>query len=69
MSTGSHAGRPKSWVAVAVILIGFAVAGVALCLGPNWPMFWAGAAIVAIGGVVSFAVDIMSDVIVDEPRQ
>jgi len=69
MSTGSHAGRGKSWVAVAVIFIGFLVGGVALCLGPNWPAFWAGAAIVVLGGVVSFAVDIMSDVIVDEPRQ
>jgi hypothetical protein len=69
MSTGSHAGRPKSWVAVAVIFIGFTVGGVALCLGPNWPMFWAGAAIVVLGGVLSFVVDIMSDVIVDEPRQ
>ncbi|GAA2402616.1 hypothetical protein GCM10010191_07680 [Actinomadura vinacea] len=69
MSTGSHAGRPKSWVAVAVIFIGFTVGGVALCVGPNWPMFWAGAGIIALGGVLSWIVDIMSDVIVDDPRQ
>jgi hypothetical protein len=63
MSSGSHAGRAKSWAAVTVIFVGFAVGGVALCLGPNWPMFWGGAAIVALGGVLAFAVDIMSDVV------
>ena len=69
MSTGSHAGRPKSWAAVFVIFVGFVVGGVALCLGPNWPVFWAGVAVIAVGGVLSWAVDIMSDVIVDDPRQ
>lgn len=69
MSSGSHAGRAKSWVAVTVIFIGFAVGGVALCVGPNWPMFWGGAAVVLLGGVVAFLVDIMTDVVVDEPRQ
>ncbi|MFC5753066.1 HGxxPAAW family protein [Actinomadura rugatobispora] len=69
MSTGSHAGRPKSWVAVAVIFVGFTVGGVALCVGPNWPMFWAGAVVIALGGVLSLIVDIMSDVVVDDPRQ
>ncbi|MFB4319302.1 HGxxPAAW family protein [Actinomadura sp. 21ATH] len=65
MSTGSHAGRPKSWIAVAVIFIGFTVSGVALCLGPNWPMFWAGAGVIALGGVLALIVDIMSDVVTD----
>ncbi|MFI0449821.1 HGxxPAAW family protein [Actinomadura sp. 6N118] len=69
MSSGSHAGRPKSWVAVTIIFIGFAVGGVALVLGPNWPMFWGGSAVVLIGCVIAWAVDIMSDVVVDEPRQ
>lgn len=69
MSAGSHAGRPSSWVAVLVIVIGFTVGGLALPLGPNWLMFWIGAGIVVLGGVLAFAVDIMSDVIVDEPRQ
>ncbi|GLW66762.1 hypothetical protein Arub01_50060 [Actinomadura rubrobrunea] len=66
MSSGSHAGRLKSWVAVAVILAGFVVGGVAITMGPNWPLFLAGAAIVVVGGIIAFAVDIMSDVIVDE---
>ncbi|MDP9844369.1 hypothetical protein J2853_003580 [Streptosporangium lutulentum] len=51
-----------------IILAGFTVGGVALCLGPNWMFFWVGAGIVAIGGVVALVVDIFSDVIVDAPR-
>ncbi|GAA4373311.1 HGxxPAAW family protein [Actinomadura sp. NPDC048032] len=68
MSTGSHAGRPKSWVAVAIIFTGFAVGGVGVTLGPDWVVFGVGAALVAIGGVIALAVDIMTDVVVDEPR-
>lgn len=69
MSTGSHAGRPKSWVAVAIIFIGFAIGGVAITMGPNWIVFGVGAAVIALGCVVGWAVDIMTDVIVDEPRR
>jgi hypothetical protein len=65
---GSHGGSPKSWLAVIIILVGFTVGGVALCVGPNWMVFWLGAVIVAIGGVVALMVDIFSDVIVDAPR-
>ncbi|WP_067487161.1 HGxxPAAW family protein [Actinomadura hibisca] len=67
-SHGSHAGRPSSWVAVSIIFIGFAIGGVALCLGPNWLMFWVGAAVIVVGLVVSAAVGIFSDVVVDAPR-
>lgn len=65
---GSHGGSPKSWLAVVVILLGFTVGGVALCIGPSWALFWAGAGIIAVGGVIALAVDIFSDVIVDAPR-
>ncbi|GAA3410292.1 HGxxPAAW family protein [Streptosporangium vulgare] len=65
---GSHGGSPKSWLAVIVILLGFTVGGVALCLGPNWTFFWVGAGIIAIGGVIALMVDIFSDVIIDAPR-
>ena len=68
MSNGSHAGRPKSWVAVSIIFIGFVIGGVAVTLGPNWVMFGIGAAVIAIGGIIALAVDIMADVVVDEPR-
>jgi hypothetical protein len=67
--SGSHGGSPKSWLAVIVILLGFTVGGVALCVGPNWILFWVGAGIVAIGGVLALAVDIFSDVIIDAPRE
>ena len=68
MSTGSHAGRPKSWIAVTIIFAGFVVGGVGLTLDPNWTVFGVGAALIAIGGIVALAVDIMTDVIVDDPR-
>ncbi|MFI0481083.1 HGxxPAAW family protein [Actinomadura sp. 9N215] len=69
MSTGSHAGRPKSWVAVTIIFVGFIVGGVGLVMGPDWIVFGAGVAVTVIGGIVALAVDIMTDVVVDEPRQ
>ncbi|MEU8802004.1 HGxxPAAW family protein [Spirillospora sp. NPDC048819] len=69
MSTGSHAGRPKSWVAVAIIFVGFVVGGVGLVMGPDWIVFGVGAALAVIGGIFALAVDIMTDVVVDEPRQ
>ncbi|WUI03568.1 hypothetical protein OHR68_17710 [Spirillospora sp. NBC_00431] len=69
MSTGSHAGRPKSWVAVSIIFVGFIVGGVGLVMGPDWVVFGTGAAITVIGGIIALAVDIMTDVVVDEPRR
>jgi hypothetical protein len=69
MSGNSHAGRPSSWIAVSVIFIGFLVGGVAIPLGPNWLLFWVGAGIVVLGGILALVVDIMSDVVVEEPRQ
>jgi hypothetical protein len=66
MSSSGHTGRPSSWVAVAVIFIGFAVAGLALPLGPSWLFFWIGAGIVVLGGVLALVVDIMSDVVLAE---
>mgnify|MGYP001233476090 CR=1 FL=1 len=65
---GSHAGRPGSWAAVAVMVAGFVVGGVGLCLGPSWITFWAGVAIVVIGFVVGGVVHIFSDVVLDAPR-
>ncbi|MCG5218457.1 HGxxPAAW family protein [Streptosporangium sp. KLBMP 9127] len=64
----SHAGRASSWLAVTVILLGFVISGIALCVGPHWFMFWVGGALIAIGGILALAFDIFSDVIVDSPR-
>jgi hypothetical protein len=65
---GTHGGRPTSWAAVGVTLTGFVLGGVALCLGPNWLLFWVGVAIVMLGGLLGMAVGIFSDVVLDEPR-
>ncbi|MBW8484553.1 hypothetical protein K1Y72_19375 [Actinomadura sp. PM05-2] len=67
-SHGSHAGRPSSWVAVAIMFAGFVVGGVALCVGPQWILFWVGVAIVLVGAVVAGLVHIFTDVVVDAPR-
>jgi hypothetical protein len=66
---GSHGGRAKSWLAVAVILLGFVTGGIALTSGPNWPVVWVGAGIIAVGGIIALAVDIFSDVIIDARRK
>lgn len=67
MSSSGHAGRPSSWLAVAVIFVGFLVGGIGLPLGPNWIMFWVGVGIVVVGGAIALLVDIMSDVVVAQP--
>ncbi|MFO7253344.1 MAG: HGxxPAAW family protein [Actinomycetes bacterium] len=68
VASGSHAGRPGSWLAVIMILIGFTVGGVGLCLGPSWILIGVGIGLMVIGGVIAMAVDIFSDVIVDSRR-
>lgn len=68
MAEGSHVGRPSSWMAVSVMLVGFILGGIGLVAGPSWPLFWAGVAIAAIGGVLALAVGIFSDVIIYTPR-
>ena len=68
MAEGSHVGRPSSWIAVSVMLVGFVVGGLGLVAGPSWPLFWAGVAIAAIGGVLALAVGILSDVVMYSPR-
>jgi len=67
-SHGSHTGRLSSWIAVGIIFAGFVVGGVALCLGPQWIMFFAGAGIIVVGLLVSWAVHLFADVVVDAPR-
>ncbi|WP_325050744.1 HGxxPAAW family protein [Actinomadura spongiicola] len=67
-SHGSHAGRPSSWMAVSVIFAGFVVGGVALCMGPQWILFWVGAGIIVLGMIISGFVHLFADVVVDAPR-
>jgi hypothetical protein len=68
MAKGAHGGRPSSWLAVGTMIGGFVIGGFALTIGPTWPMFWAGAAVSAVGGVLALAVDIFSDVVMEDPR-
>ena len=58
---GGHGAKMGSWLACLVIILGFAVGGVAMIIW-NWPMFWAGVGIVVLGCVIARAVHIMEDV-------
>ena len=57
----AHHGRPASWVAVSIMIVGFIVGGIALPLGPVWWLFWTGVGIVAIGGIFALSVHIFDD--------
>jgi hypothetical protein len=57
----AHHGRPASWVAVSLIIIGFCVGGIALPIGPTWWLFWVGTAIAVIGAIMGAAVHILDD--------
>jgi hypothetical protein len=54
-------GRPVSWVAVAVIVIGFTVGGIALPIGPTWWLFWVGVGIVVVGVIIATAGHVLDD--------
>ena len=57
----AHHGRPASWVAVSIIIVGFIIGGIALTVGPTWWLFWVGAGIVVLGGLMGAAVHIFDD--------
>ena len=54
-------GRPVSWVAVTIIVVGFIIGGIALPIGPNWVLFWVGVAIVVVGAIFAASIRIMDD--------
>ena len=54
-------GRPVSWVAVSIIMIGFLVGGLALVFGPTWWLFWVSLGLAAIGGLLAMATNIFED--------
>ena len=57
----AHHGRPASWVAVSIIIVGFIVGGVAMVPSPRWWLFWTGAGIVVIGCIMAAAAHILDD--------
>jgi hypothetical protein len=54
-------GKPMSWVAVAVIIIGFIVGGVAMVPRPTWWAFWLGAGIALVGCLMTLFAKTFSD--------
>jgi hypothetical protein len=57
----SYHGRPVSWVAVSLIIVGFLVGGLALVFGPTWWLFWVSLGIAAVGGLLGLATNIFND--------
>jgi hypothetical protein len=57
----THHGRRSSWIAIAIIVVGFVVGGIALPIGPTWWLFWIGTGIVVIGGILALSTRIMDD--------
>jgi hypothetical protein len=57
----SQHGRPTSWVASSIIIVGFIVGGVGLVTGPAWWLFWTGAGIVVLGGIFGASTHMMDD--------
>ena len=57
----AHHGRPASWVAVSIIIVGFIVGGIAMVPHPHWLVFWIGAGIVVIGCIMAAAARILDD--------
>jgi len=57
----AHHGRPASWVAVSIIIVGFVVGGIAMVPSPKWWLFWTGAGIVVVGCIMAAAAHILDD--------
>jgi len=54
-------GRPASWVASSIVIVGFIISGIALPIGPTWWLFWTGVGIVVLGAIIGAAVHIFDD--------
>jgi hypothetical protein len=54
-------GRAVSWVAVSIVMVGFAVGGLGLVFGPSWVAFWLGVGMAVVGGLLALATNIFED--------
>ena len=57
-------GRTVSWVAVSAVMVGFLIGALALVFGkggPTWWLFWTGAGLAVVGGLLAMATDIFED--------
>jgi len=64
VSPVSHHGRPVSWVAISLVILGFLVGAIGMMAGgsgPIWPVFWTGAGIAILGLLVSVATNTFAD--------
>ena len=50
-----------SWVAVAVIIVGFIVGGIAMVPRPTWWAFWLGAGIAVVGCLMTLFAKTFTD--------
>jgi hypothetical protein len=60
----SYHGRTVSWVAVAIMVAGFVIGGLALIFGhggPIWWLFWVGAGVAVLGLLVALATNMFED--------
>jgi len=56
-----HHGKPLSWAAVVIIIIGFVIGGVAMVPHPTWWLFYLGAGIAVIGCIITLFAHTFSD--------
>jgi hypothetical protein len=54
-------GRPVSWVAVSIIMVGFLVGGLSLVFGTIWWLFWIGVGLAVIGSLLAASTNIFED--------
>jgi hypothetical protein len=60
----TYHGRTVSWVAVAIMVVGFVVGGLALILGhggPTWWLFWVGAGVAVLGLLTTLVTNMFED--------
>jgi hypothetical protein len=50
--SANHGSSTAAWVAVALCLLGFTIGALGMVLGPNWTLFWIGAALLPISAIV-----------------
>ncbi len=56
-----HHGRAVSWAAVVIVIVGFVIGGAGLVFGPTWLLFWVGAGVSAVGGILALGTGIFND--------
>ncbi len=54
-------GKATSWAAIAVIVVGFVVGGVAMVPRPTWWAFWLGAGIAVVGCLMTLVAKTFTD--------